>query len=299
MEIHKEKLKSNLKTLFFPHIILLNLLIILSVAGLTYAFGVNGTNMIIVYGSYFLSAYTLTAICVRIPRMCKWITDLRNENKYISIYREHIGMRVKFSLYVTLFANVIYALIQLIMGMINHAFWFYSLAGYYILLAIMRYFLLKEMRKENFGTDRWTELLIFRFCGVMLLLMNIAIAIVFFLMIRENRGFEHYYIITIAMAVYTFVVLTIAIMNLFSYRKYNSPVMVASKVISFVAALVSVISLETSMFASFGADTDPVFKNNVIRISGFCVCVIVHLLALIMIFKSTKEIIKMKKLKND
>lgn len=55
-------------------------------------------------------------------------------------------------------------------------------------------------------------------------------------------------------ALYTFYITTTAIIDIIKYRKYNSPVMSISKVIKLAAALVSMLFLETAMFAQFGAD---------------------------------------------
>ena len=74
--------------------------------------------------------------------------------------------------------------------------------------------------------------------------------IVFF-MLYWNRTFSHHMITAIAMAAYTFTAFTVAIVNVIKYRKYNSPVFLASKVISFASACVSMLTLTSTLLTTF------------------------------------------------
>ena len=62
-------------------------------------------------------------------------------------------------------------------------------------------------------------------------------------------------ITTIAMAAYTFVAFAFAIVNVVKYRKYNSPAFSASKAISLASALVSMLTLESTMLTTFSDGT--------------------------------------------
>lgn len=285
-----ERFKKIMGIILFPHIPIIITLTLISVIGLVYAFGYEEAHPAIVYAAYFISAYTLTIICARVPAVYRYVKQLGDENKYIGLYRSEAGLRVKISLYGSLVINVLYAFMQLVLGCIYHTIWYYSLAGYYALLVIMRFFLLRETRLERWGKDRRTELLLYRLCGVLLIPMNIALSVVVTYIVRQNRGFEHHYIVTIGMAAYTFTALTIAVVNMVRYRKYSSPVMSASKVISFVSVLVSVLSLETAMFIAFGDENDVALRKVITASSGAAVCFAVLVMAIVMIVKSTKEI---------
>jgi hypothetical protein len=85
--------------------------------------------------------------------------------------------------------------------------------------------------------------------------MNLALALIIFFMVYWNRTFEHHMITAIAMAAYTFTALTTAIISVVRYRRYNSPVYSASKAISLAAALVSMLTLESTMLTTFGKET--------------------------------------------
>lgn len=83
------------------------------------------------------------------------------------------------------------------------------------------------------------------------LAMNTALALIIFFMVYWNRTFDHNMITAIAMAAYTFTTFTVAIINLIKYRKYNSPILFASKTISMAAACVSMLTLESTMLTTF------------------------------------------------
>lgn len=290
-----EILKKLFYKLLFPHAAVIVVFVPLAAAMLIYAFAYENANEIVVYLSYFLSAYALMLVCLRAPRIYNGAKKFGAENKYIGLYRRDAGLRVKLSLYVSLAMNVLYALMQLGLGFYNRSVWFYVLAGYYILLSLMRYFLLKETRNDRLGKNRFFEYLIYRLCGILLALMNIALSVIVFYIVWQNRGFEYHYILTIAMAAYTFFTLTKAIVDIVKYRKYESPVMSASKAISLAAALVSMLSLETAMLTAFGEGNDPVFRQIMTACTGAAVCMAVLAVALYMIIHSTGQIRKLRK----
>jgi len=152
--------------------------------------------------------------------------------------------------------------------------------------------LVKETRKEK--TDLFMEHLLYRFCGVLLLLMNLALSVIVTYIVWQNRGFVHHPITTIAMAAYTFFSLTKAIINIVKYRRYRRPVFSASKAVSLAAASVSMLTLETAMLSAFGETNDAAFRQIMTGATGAAVCIFILLLAIGMIQSSTKEIKKIK-----
>ena len=129
----------------------------------------------------------------------------------------------------------------------------------------------------------------YRICGVMLLVMNQALVGVIVYMLTQNRGFSYPGYLIYAMALYTFYITIIAIVNGIRFRKQGSPVMSAAKVINLTAALVSMISLETAMLAQFG-EGGAAFRQTMLGASGGAVCVIVLTMAIYMIVSATKRL---------
>ena len=135
------------------------------------------------------------------------------------------------------------------------------------------------------------ELIKYRACGAVFLLMNLALALIVFFMVYWNRTFEHHMITAIAMAAYTFTAFTVAIVNIVKYRKYNSPVFSASKAISFAAACVSMLTLASTMLTTFGDGTMGSIEQKIMLGSiGFAVSAVVVAMAITMIVQGTKKL---------
>ena len=187
--------------------------------------------------------------------------------------------------------NIAYAVFQLWLGFYHHTFWFYSIGAYYICLAIMRFFLLTYTRKYTPGEKHRAELIKYRACGWIFLVMNLALALIIFFMLYWNRTFEHHMITAIAMAAYTFTSFTMAIVNVVKYRKYNSPVFSATKAISFASACVSMLTLTSTLLTTFSDGTMDAFSEKMMLGGvGVAVLVVVLVMAIGMIIKGTKKL---------
>ena len=157
---------------------------------------------------------------------------MKEENQYVNRWSTDPQWRVKLSLYGSVLMNTAYAVFQFGLGLFHRSFWFYSLAGYYLLLVLMRFFLLRDVRGMTVGENMSSELRRYRFCGVLLLLMTQALTGMVFFITYFGRGVTHHPITTIALAAYTFTSLTMAIVNLVRYRRYHSPLLSAAKAIN-------------------------------------------------------------------
>ena len=96
------------------------------------------------------------------------------------------------------------------------------------------------------------------------------------------------------MAMYTFYIITTAIIDMVKYRKYNSPVMSISKIIKLASALFSMLFLETAMFSQFGEENSLEMQRIMIMATGAGISVIVVAMAVYIIIRSTKEIKKLE-----
>ena len=288
------------KALLFPHTAIMIILVPIATVLLVGSMVFIGTDSVIAYISYLLAAYTLTVWCFKIPYLIRFFKAFKNENKYARKWLEDPRLRVNVSLYGSFFWNIAYSLFQLWLGFYHHTFWFYSLGAYYICLGVMRFFLLLHTRKYAPGERMRDELIKYRACGWVFLVMNLALSLIVFFMVYWNRTFYHQEITTITMAAYTFVTLTTAIVNIIKYRKYNSPVFSASKAISLAAALVSMLTLESTMLTTFGGDTTDMTRKMMLGISGGVISTFILSMALYMIVQSTikQKILKAEENKN-
>lgn len=283
------------KALLFPPVAILLVLIPVSAALLIVAMAFWGADTPLAILSYVLAAYTLTAWCIRMPRLIRFWRAFQKENKYVRRWREDTRLRISVSLYGSLAWNVLYGMFQLWLGFYHRTFWFGSLGLYYICLAVMRFFLVGHARRYRPGEERKTELAKYRACGWIFLLMNIALAVIIFFMVYWSRTFAHHEITAIAMAAYTFTAFATAIVNVVKYRKYNSPVFSASKAISFAAACVSMLTLTSTLLTTFGGGaTDGAVQKLMLGCVGAAVSGVVVTMAIYMIVQGTRELKKIK-----
>lgn len=213
--------------------------------------------------------------------MKRWLTDVR--------------LRTNVTLVGTMVWNGAYAALQLGLGVYHRSAWFYSLAAYYACLAAMRFFLVKHTIHYEPGKEQKRELRDYRTCGWVFLVLNIALTVMIFYMVYRNRVVRHHEITTISMATYTFTSLTMAIVNVIRYRKYNSPAVSAAKAVALAAACVSMLSTENTMLATFSdggmtARTRQLF----LALSGGGISVFIAVMAIYMIVNANKKLKKME-----
>lgn len=279
------------KALLFPHNAVMIILIPVATVFLVYSMVFLGTESLIAIISYVLAAYTLTIWCFKIPHLIRFFRTFKNENKYARIWQEDTRLRVNVSLYRSLAWNGLYGIFQLWLGIYHHTFWFCSLGAYYICLAVMRFFLVRHSRKHEPGEKMLEELRKYRACGIVFLVMNLALALMIFFMLYWNRTFNHHMITAIAMAAYTFTAFTTAIIKMIKYQKYNSPIFSATKAISFAAACVSMLTLTSTLLTTFSDGTMDAFSQKILLgCVGIAVSVTVVIMAIYMIVQGTKKI---------
>ncbi|MDE7361778.1 MAG: hypothetical protein K2N38_07580 [Oscillospiraceae bacterium] len=250
------------------------------------------------YISYVASAYALTITITAFPRFKRFVRSTKHratESAFMKKIRStklggrffgDVRFRTELSLYSGLLINFLYIAMKLFSGIYYRSVWFISLATYYILLAVMRFILLHKSKKIVMTME--TELKRYRLCGIVLLIMNQALAGIVIFMVHQNRGFDYPGLLIYAMATYSFYSIITAVINLVKFRKHGSPLLSAAKVINLVAAMVSILSLETAMLAQFGGDNDPLFRKVMTGATGGGVCTIVIVIAAYMIWRATK-----------
>ena len=289
-------LKRILKNIIFPNTIFVLILFPLAIGILLYSMIKFGSESIYSIISYALSFYALTVLCIKIPSIIKVIRKFKSENKYYLKYKEDINLRINISLYASLVLNISYSVFQLCLGLYHNSFWFYSMAVYYILLSLVRFYLVNYTKQYKPGDKVLLEYKKYNFCGWIMLLMNTAVTVIIFFIIHFDRTFYHHQITTIALAAYTFLTFSLSIYNFIKYRKYNSPVYSAAKTINLICACVSMMTLTTTMLTTFGSDDVLEFKKLLLGIVGGLVSVFILATSIQIIVYTRKKIKEIKNL---
>ena len=101
-------------------------------------------------------------------------------------------------------------------------------------------------------------------------------------------------IVTIAIATYTFLSFSFAIVNIFKYKKYKSPVYTATKYISLIGASVSMLTLETTMLTTFGGAEGQAIGKIILPITGVIIIGFALFLSVAMIIIGNKHLKSLK-----
>lgn len=279
------------KSLLFPHIAVLLILLPISAVGLVYSMLKAEETDPVRISFYALSFYTLTVWCLRVPKIIRFFRRFKEENRYVKRWLSDVRLRINVTLCGNVVWNGAYAILQFGLGAYHKSAWFYSLALYYATLALMRFFLVRYTMRHKPGEKMKEEWHRYRTCGWVFLVLNTALTVMIFYMVYRNRIAEHHEITTIAMAAYTFASLTMAIYNLIKYGKYNSPAFSASKAISLTSACVSMLTLEGTMLTTFGGtDMTVQTRQLFLGLSGAAVSALILVMAIYLIVHGNKEI---------
>ena len=295
-----EKFKAILKRIFCLPPMPTVLLMVFGYGLLILVFALDIQDPALRYAAYLASAYALIITCTglvyintAIGGVKKFISAHPLMKKFRSTavgekYMTDVRFRAGISLYQGFFINLLYIAMKLVSGIVYRSTWFIALAVYYILLAVMRFLLVRRLNAQ----DEVTELRRYRLCGVMLLFMNQALAGIVIFMVHQNRHFSYPGYLIYAMAAYSFYAVTVAIINIVKTRRHQSPILSAAKAINLVAALVSILSLTTAMLTQFGGDDNADFNQTMTAAVGGGVCTIVICMAAYMIWRANKNLKK-------
>lgn len=283
-----------LKKLLFPPIWLMLILAVISAVLLTMVF-VNGLEQTpVAYIIYVLAFYTLSVVTcffvLVLPKQYGKIKEIIFANPFGNRYMTDSVFRTEVSLYLSLIINLLYVGINLWSWHILRSWWFVVLAVYYVIMAIMRFLLVRYVRVNEIGTSILKEWKRSRICAYILLLINLSLSGAVLMILYQHRGYDYPGIMIYVMALYTFYSTTHTIVDMVKYRAMGSPIMSIAKIVSLSAALVSMLNLETAMFAQFGTDMAQQDQNLMIILTGAGISVTVVTLSVLHIIKATKEI---------
>ena len=282
------------KKLLFPPGWVMAILAGFSAAALPVVFLRGADEHPAAYAVYALSAYALTVVCIFLVRTLPEFYRAARQKLYANPWGKRFmtdaAFRVWMSLLVSLGMNLVYSAFKLTVGIVYSSFWWGAVAVYYIVLSMIRFLLLCQMRSMRNQQDIMSEYRRYRLCGAMLVLLNLSLTGLVVQMVRDHRAYVYPESMVIASAAYTFYTVAASILDMVKYRAYKSPTLSAAKIIRFAAALVSLLSLETAMLAQYGGGEG--FRRSMTGLTGGGVCVMVLAMSVYMILKANRELKK-------
>ena len=282
------------KKLLFPPAWLIAVFTLFSAAGLAVVFTKGLEQSAVGYAVYVLSFYTLVVLslfcALVLPKRIGRIKAKISGNPLLGRYLTDQSFRARSAMYLPVYMNLAYVAIHLLSWYLNRSWWFVVLAAYYLILVLLWALLAGHIRSHPAGSDVPREWRRSRVCAYILLLINLSLSGAVLMILFENKGYDYPGILIYVMAMYTFYSAIHAIVDTVKYRAFESPVMSTAKIVSLSAALVSMLNLETAMFAQFGGEMSVQDQRVFIILTGAGVSITVITLSVILIVKATKQI---------
>lgn len=248
------------------------------------------TESVLAYPIYCMSAYSLVAFSVAVPdvirktahhlqksRLMRWVLSSKIADRYIS----DVAFRGNISIYQGMTVNFLYMIFRAVTGMYYASVWSISIAVYYLILGVIRAYLVICYKYR----DNKDESICYRNIAWSLFLLNISMGGMIILMIKTNSGFSYPGYVIYLSTLYTFYILIIAVRNIVKFCKVGSLILSAAKVLNFIAAMMLILGLQTAMISQFSANGED-YRKMMNTITGGFVYGIVLVIAIYMLLRS-------------
>lgn len=179
--------------------------------------------------------------------------DLANKAIHDKEYRRYLAIKTGFAI------DAIWALTNLILGVIQTSIWFVTLGAYYMVFGIIRMVLLSYLRSD-FNHDPKEERRIERICGILLLASIFVLSGIVTLVMKNLGGFVYNEILIYAMATFAFYSLISSIVSYVKLRKRDDVIATTNARVNLAIALVSIFAVEIAMLTAFGTADDEQLK---------------------------------------
>ena len=278
--------------LLFPPLWLIGILAIACTIALFRIFSRGMESSPAAYAVYTLSFYTLLILSLTVwrnsPRWHSRVREIVYGNTYIRQYVTDAVFKTQINLACSLALDVLYAGVNILLAVFFSTNWFAIFAGYYTVLSCLRILLFQNLFWKRKRENPLRELKRARFCSGILLTVNLVLSALVLMMLYRPHEFGDMGLLIYVAALYTFSALVVSITGLIRFRKYKSPVLSVSQMISLTASLVSLLILETAMLSQFGGDMPLSMQNIFIAATGAGISIVIIVTALYMILRTTR-----------
>lgn len=260
---------------------------LLSFAALAAVFIRQCPENILVYLIYSLSAYSLTIWLAALLGLTKRAKSAMMGSKLMrkaaaspimGRYFKDLAFRGSISIYQGIAVNLFYVAFRIMAAIRYASVWFLSMAVYYLVLGGLRAYLIVYYRRRTPELERRCH----HTTAWFLFLLNIPMGGMIVLMVRTDSGFSYPGYVIYLSALYTFYTMITSAINLIRFRRLGSPILSAAKVLHFVAAMMSILGLQTAMISRFSENGEN-YRRMMNAITGGFVYGIVILIAIYML----------------
>ena len=254
-------------------------------AGLLWVFGRGLELWWPAYVLYAVSAYSLTALCIRLPGAVKqekrWMADhprvagvLKNEELKFSLglFREQL-------------VSFVYGVYKIITGVVIGSAWIGADGIYNLSQALIQLFQILRRRKPGSMQEQWRS---YRLCGGLILLMHLTLTGIVFQTVNWHRVSESGEIMLIATAAFAFYKFITAFVDLARDRRHAHPIDSSVRMLSLSQAIFAIFSLQAGLLHTFG--TGASWEHWMNLAVGCLVCLLTAAMGVYMIRRANREI---------
>lgn len=263
------------------------------IGAIIFAVGGDAEYAFLAYIVYAVAAVTLGyavyTLVLFAPRAKRKITALLQRFSFTNKLMEQYGFRTVAFAVVSFAISLGYVLFNGVIALVELSVWYGALAGYYLVLAIMRGEVLFFHRKkrgrinEKQTEKRRREVKIYRLCGVGLILLPLCLSFAILQMVIGENSFEHAGLTIYVSATYAFYKITMSVINAIKARSADDMTVRALRSINLADSFVSILALQTAMFKEFSDGTGVGVAN---ALTGGVVCALTAALGIYMIIKA-------------
>jgi len=237
------------------------------------------------YILYGLSAYTLTALCIKLPGAVRMERSWLKSHPKVEQLIHNEALKFSLELYIEQFINFAYGIFKIASGVIVGSAWIGADGIYNLVQAMIQLFQILRRKKPGNLQQQWKS---YRFCGVLILLMHLTLIGIVFQMVNWNRVEESGEIMIIATAAFAFYKFISSFIDLAKDRKHAHPIDSSVRMLELSQAIFAIFSLQAGLLHTFG--TGECWEHPLNLAVGCLVCLLTVAMGIYMIRRANREI---------
>lgn len=270
-------------------VVVLTFALTLNVSSLSVIAAASGAGLslfaFVLYAVAFVCWAYSVYLCVNIARKVKGkVLFVADKYKFTRNLHKDYEFRTIFFGVCSLAFNAAYTVFLCLTALYADTFWYWVLAGYYILLTSIRAGVLADNRKneKRYGGEplklQKEKVTTYRSCGLALFALTVVLAAAVGLMVVDGERFPTPKVTVYALGIYAGYRIVMAVYNLIKVKKYDDLVVRAVRNINFATALVSFLSFQTVLLDMY----EFAYMTELNLFTGITVCLLVLTLGVYM-----------------
>lgn len=261
------------------------LLFVICCGGLVWVFITGQTLWWPSYILYGLSAYCLTALCIKLPAAVRAEKLWLKNHPQVERLLKNKELRFKLGLYFEQVINFAYGIFKIVSGVVVGSAWIGADGIYNFTQALIQLFQILRRKRPGTMQQQWKS---YRFCGFLILLMHLTLTGIVFQMVNWNRAEDSGEIMIIATATFAFYKFISSFIDLAKDRKHAHPVDSSVRMLELSQAIFAIFSLQAGMLHTFG--TGESWEHWLNLAVGCMVCLLTAAMGIYMIRRANREI---------